>query len=96
MSATTTAIELEATIVRDKQKGGWTYVLLPGSKAVLGTGNPVRVEGSVDSVPIEATLLPFGGGTHMLPLKQAVMRAVGKDDGDLVVVRIAPRERSGR
>lgn len=87
----TVAIELEATIVQDDHTGGWTYVLLPGSKERLGTGKPVRVAGTVDDVPVEATLMPMGGGTHMLPLKQAVMRALGKTGGDRVVVRVAPR-----
>lgn len=94
--AATKAIELEATIVKDEHKGGWTYVLLPGSKDALGTGRSVRVEGTVDSVAIEATLLPFGGGTHLLPLKQAVMLPLGKRDGDRVAVRIALQEASGR
>lgn len=84
-------IEIESTITRDQQKGGWTYVLLPGSRDVLGTGRPVRIAGTIDEVAVEATLMPMGGGTHMLPLKQAIVRALGKGDGDPVAVRIAPR-----
>lgn len=86
-------IETEATIVVDEHEGGWTYVLLPGSKEAMGVGGAVRVAGTVDAVPIEATLLPFGGGTHMLPLKRAVVAALGKAAGDEIVVRIARRER---
>jgi hypothetical protein len=88
----TNVIELETRIVRDEHKGGWTYALLPGSKDVLGTGKPVRVAGTVDAVAVEATLLPMGGGTHMLPLKQAIVRALGKGDGDSIAVRIGPRQ----
>lgn len=88
----TTAIELEATIVKDDHKGGWTYVQLPGSRDALGTGKPVRIAGTVDDVAIEATLMPMGGGAHMLPLKQAVIDALGKGDGDRVMVRVSPRE----
>lgn len=79
-------------VVQDTGKGGWTYVLLPDSKDALGTGKPVRVVGTVDDVPIEATLMPFGGGTHMLPLKKSVMAALGKAEGDRVAVRVSPRE----
>lgn len=82
------ALELEAEIVRDAHKGGWTYVLLPGSKDALGTGKAVKVVGTVDETPVEATLMPFGGGTHMLPLKQAVIRALGKTAGERVGVRV--------
>jgi Domain of unknown function (DUF1905) len=89
-------IEIESTIVRDQHAGGWTYVLLPGSKDALGTGRPVRIAGTVDEVAVEATLMPMGGGTHMLPLKQATVRALGKGDGDRVAVRIAPRQEDGR
>lgn len=88
--------EIETTIVRDAHKGGWTYVLLPGSKDALGTGKAVRVEGTVDAVPVQATLLPFGGGTHMLPLKQEIVRSLGKGGGELVAVRIAPRPEAVR
>ncbi|SDS06848.1 DUF1905 domain-containing protein [Agrococcus carbonis] len=91
-----TTIELEAAIVRDAHKGGWTYVLLPGSKEALGTGKPVRVAGAVDHVAVEATLMPFGGGTHMLPLKQSVMAALGKGHGETVAVRISPRGKDAR
>ena len=45
-----TTIEIESTITRDAHKGGWTYVLLPGSSEVLGTGRSVRVGGTIDEV----------------------------------------------
>lgn len=89
MTTTDSAIAIEAAIVRDEHKGGWTYVALPGSKDAFGTGKAVRVVGTVDDVPIQATLLPLGGGTHMLPLKQAIVRALGKGSGELVAVRLA-------
>lgn len=90
------AVEIEATIVQDAHKGGWTYVTLPGSNAVFGTGKPLRIAGTVDAVPIEATLMPFGGGAHMLPLKAAIRTALGKGDGERIAVRIAPRTESVR
>ncbi|GEK80451.1 hypothetical protein [Agrococcus baldri] len=43
MATTTATIELEAAIVGDDGKGSWTYVLLPGSEAVLGTGRSMRI-----------------------------------------------------
>ncbi|WP_347755248.1 DUF1905 domain-containing protein [Agrococcus sp. ProA11] len=93
---TETAIAIDATIVRHEHDGGWTYVPLPGSKDVFGTGKAIRVAGTVDDVPIEATLLPMGGGTHMLPLKQTIVRALGKGGGERVAVRLAPREERTR
>jgi len=79
-----------STIVVDEHKGGWTYALLPGSRAVLGTGRAVKVRGTVDAVPIEATLMPSGDGAHMLPLRRAIVRALGKAAGDAIAVRLTP------
>lgn len=79
-----------STIVVDEHEGGWTYALLPGARAVLGTGRAVKVRGTVDAVPIEATLMPFGGGAHMLPLRRGIVRALGKGAGDSIAVRLAP------
>lgn len=96
MTTADSAIAIDATIVRDEHKGGWTYVPLPGSKEALGTGKAVRVAGTVDDIPVQATLLPMGGGTHMLPLKQAIVRALGKGSGEQVAVRLAPHAEGTR
>jgi hypothetical protein len=35
--------------------------------------------------------MPLGNGTHMLPVKAEIRRAIGKDDGDDVTVILLER-----
>ena len=95
MSATATTpsadLAFEATISGDDGQVSWFTVTVPDSGKVLGTRKPVKVEAVVDDHLFDATLLPQGDGTHMLPLRAAVRKAIGKGAGDQVRVRIARR-----
>jgi hypothetical protein len=68
-------------------KGGWTYVVMLGSAAFFGT----RVRGTVDGVPFESSCMALGDGTHKLPVKADIRRAVGKEAGATVRVRLTER-----
>lgn len=81
----------DATMEINADKGGWTYVLVPDSVALLRTGRSVKVSGTVDGWPVETSLLPIGGGRHMLPIKADVRRAIAKQAGDEVTVRLERR-----
>lgn len=95
MSATASAHDLdiafEATIAGGDGPTAWCTVTVPDSGRILGTRKPVKIEGMVDGEPIAATLLPQGDGTHMLPLRAAVRKAIGKDSGERVRVHIERR-----
>ncbi len=80
-----------APIRRDMGPGGWTVVVMPGSGEYFGTRKPVKVGGTIDGHPFEATLLPLGDGTHMVPLRAGLRTAVAKDDGDAVTVHLDRR-----
>lgn len=80
----------QATIGRDKNSG-WACVSMPDSAERFGTGKAIKVTGTIDDHPLETTMLPTGGGTHMLPVKAAVRKAIGKDVGDHVVVHLTKR-----
>jgi hypothetical protein len=80
-----------ATITKDEVKGGWTYVIWPDSVAYLGTGKATKVEGTLDGHEFQATLLPWGDGTHMLPIKAPLMKALNKKPGDTVEVSLKKR-----
>lgn len=86
-----------AKIVKEEAKGGWTYLLWPDSVAYLGTGKAAKVEGTMDGHEFQATFLPWGDGTHMLPIKASLLKVIKKQAGDTVEVRLIRRsEASGK
>ncbi|MFC5286896.1 DUF1905 domain-containing protein [Actinokineospora guangxiensis] len=80
--------EFEVPLRRDEGKGAWTIAVLPGSGALLGTRRPVKVSGLMDGHRFDATLLPMGDGTHMVPVRAALRALVDKGDGDVVRIRL--------
>ena len=80
-----------AAIRRNICPGGWTVVVMPGSGKFFGTRKPIKVAGTIDGHPFQATLLPLGDGTHMLPIRAALRKMVGKDADDQVIVHLQQR-----
>lgn len=84
-------ITFTAPIIRDEATSGWTIVVMPDSGNFFGTRKPVKVAGSIDGHPFEATLLPMGDGTHLVPLKAALRKTIGKENGAEVTVHLQRR-----
>ncbi|MBB6120868.1 DUF1905 domain-containing protein [Nocardiopsis algeriensis] len=82
--------EFTETIVKEKNSG-WACVIVPGSGDYFGTRKPVKVSGTIDGHDFQATMLPMGDGTHMLPVKAALRKTLKKDCGDEVSVHLLKR-----
>jgi hypothetical protein len=79
------------TTITTEANSGWTCVVMANSGEFFGTRKAVKVAGTIDQHPFAATLLPMGDGTHMVPLKAALRKALGKGPGDTTTVHLGQR-----
>jgi hypothetical protein len=88
-------VEFKTTLHKFDQQGektGWTYVEL--SKGLAEKLNPgvrksYRVKGFIDAHDIKlVALIPMGEGSFIIPVNNKMRKAIGKKEGDPVVIQI--------
>ena len=83
--------EFSARLHKGENKGAWTCVVMDDVAELFGTRGLVKVRGTIDGEPFRSALMAQGDGTHRLPVKADIRKAIGKEAGDTVRVRLDER-----
>ncbi len=84
-------ITFQSVVYKIPNPGGWTYLKWAESVTVFGTRGMVKVRGTFDGEPFETSFMAVGDGTHMLPIRAATLKHIGKQVGDTVQVLVTER-----
>jgi hypothetical protein len=80
----------EFLLERFSGKGGWTFARVP--IAILPSARSfgmIRVSGKIDDFEFERKhLMPMGDGFLFLPISKEIRKAIGKEAGDQVSLRL--------
>lgn len=83
--------DFKAPLCKGDNPGAWTCVIVDDVHEMFGTRGLVKIRGEIDGEPFTGALMAQGDGTHRLPVRAALRKAIGKEAGDTVHVRIDER-----
>lgn len=83
------AHEFSAELTRPDLKGAWTFAPVPPAVSdAFGAKGRVPVTAAVNGVAFRTSLLPQGGGTHIIVVNKNIREQAGVDAGDRALVRV--------
>ncbi|MER3464511.1 MAG: hypothetical protein C4329_09020 [Chitinophagaceae bacterium] len=74
------------------EKTGWNYIEVPvgiAQELLPGNKKPFRVKGKLDQFAFsKIALMPMGNGNFIMPVKATIRKAIGKQKGAVVAVKM--------
>lgn len=71
-----------------EDRGGWVMVVWPDSVKFFGSTRSIKVKGMVDDQPFQTAFMPWGDGTQFLPISKKLLKALKKQPGDSITVKL--------
>ena len=81
----------KAMLEKSEGKGGWTYVIWPGSATFFKTKGLVKIDRTVDGESFKSSFMALGDGRHKLSVKASLRKKIGKEAGDSVSIHLIER-----
>ena len=83
--------EFTATLQKSPSKGGWTYVVMPGSADFFGTRGLRQGAWHRRRKPVPELLHGVGRRHPQAPIEADLRASIAKEAGDTVTVRLEER-----
>jgi hypothetical protein len=80
--------DFDAQLEKGDNPGAWTCVIVHDVPEWFATRGLVKIRGTIDGEAFTGALMPQGDGSHRLPVKASLRKAIGKEAGHSVHVRI--------